>query len=333
MGPRPPAARSTARSARGARSRDFAAGAEAVRALVAVRPVPDELPADRPARGRDDRRRRRLARAARARLRVGRARRRAVDDAGARVLRRSRRDLGAARSATAVASAVGSWREAFLRAPYLRDTFVAMGVLSETFETAITWERFPAFHAAVLERARARGARGVRRRLGDLPLHPRLSRRARPLLHDPRAGAPRRRARAVGARSSAAASDAVIAGGGTITHHHAVGARSPAVVRPPASRAVRRGAARRQGGASTRRGAQPGRADRPVSDEFGITAAGPELYDRIGRTYTGTRRPDPRIAAAIWDALGDARTVLNVGAGAGRMSRRTARWWHSSPRR
>jgi SAM-dependent methyltransferase len=50
---------------------------------------------------------------------------------------------------------------------------------------------------------------------------------------------------------------------------------------------------------------------------FGITGAGPELYDRIGQTYTGTRHPDPRIAAAIWDALGDASTVLNVGAGAG----------------
>ena len=33
--------------------------------------------------------------------------------------------------------------------------------------------------------------------------------------------------------------------------------------------------------------------------------------------YTATRRTDPRIAAAIWAALGDARTVLNVGAGAG----------------
>jgi SAM-dependent methyltransferase len=43
----------------------------------------------------------------------------------------------------------------------------------------------------------------------------------------------------------------------------------------------------------------------------------PELYDRIGRTYTHTRRPDPRVAAAIRDALGDARSVLNVGAGAG----------------
>jgi SAM-dependent methyltransferase len=43
----------------------------------------------------------------------------------------------------------------------------------------------------------------------------------------------------------------------------------------------------------------------------------PELYDRIGRTYAHTRQPDPRIAAAIWGALGDAWTVLNVGAGAG----------------
>jgi SAM-dependent methyltransferase len=43
----------------------------------------------------------------------------------------------------------------------------------------------------------------------------------------------------------------------------------------------------------------------------------PELYDTIGRSYTATRRPDPRIAAVIWRALGNARTVLNVGAGAG----------------
>jgi SAM-dependent methyltransferase len=40
-------------------------------------------------------------------------------------------------------------------------------------------------------------------------------------------------------------------------------------------------------------------------------------YDVIGRTYTATRGTDPRIASAIWDALGDARTVVNVGAGAG----------------
>jgi len=40
-------------------------------------------------------------------------------------------------------------------------------------------------------------------------------------------------------------------------------------------------------------------------------------YDEIGTTYTNTRRADPHIAAAIRDALGDARSVANVGAGAG----------------
>ena len=41
------------------------------------------------------------------------------------------------------------------------------------------------------------------------------------------------------------------------------------------------------------------------------------LYDSIGKAYTRVRREDPRIAARIRVALGDARTVVNVGAGAG----------------
>jgi SAM-dependent methyltransferase len=41
------------------------------------------------------------------------------------------------------------------------------------------------------------------------------------------------------------------------------------------------------------------------------------LYDTIGAAYTVTRRTEPRIAAQIWSALGDAETVLNVGAGTG----------------
>jgi SAM-dependent methyltransferase len=45
--------------------------------------------------------------------------------------------------------------------------------------------------------------------------------------------------------------------------------------------------------------------------------AGVQLYDTIGATYTATRRTEPRIAARVWAALGDARTVLNVGAGTG----------------
>lgn len=40
-------------------------------------------------------------------------------------------------------------------------------------------------------------------------------------------------------------------------------------------------------------------------------------YNRLGLNYSDFRRPDPRIEAAIWAALGDARSVVNVGAGAG----------------
>jgi alkyldihydroxyacetonephosphate synthase len=118
--------------------------------------------------------------------------------------------------------AVGSWREAFLRAPYLRDTFVAIGVLSETFETAVTWDRFPEFHRSVVERVRAAvdevcGTGTVTCRFthvypdGPAPYYTIL--------------APARRGSEVEQwkEIKAAASEAVIGGGGTITHHHAVG--------------------------------------------------------------------------------------------------------------
>ena len=47
------------------------------------------------------------------------------------------------------------------------------------------------------------------------------------------------------------------------------------------------------------------------------TPAGDFDYEAAARTYSAHRRPDPVIAAQIAAALGDARTVLNVGAGAG----------------
>jgi SAM-dependent methyltransferase len=43
----------------------------------------------------------------------------------------------------------------------------------------------------------------------------------------------------------------------------------------------------------------------------------PALYDQIGDGYAGVRQTEPRIARRIWQALGDARSVLNVGAGTG----------------
>lgn len=117
---------------------------------------------------------------------------------------------------------VGSWREAFLRAPYLRDVFIAIGVLSETFETAITWDRFPGFHTRVLSDVRAAvhevcGAGTVTCRFTHAyPDGPALY---YTIL------APARRGRELEqwAELKRAASEAVIDGGGTITHHHAVG--------------------------------------------------------------------------------------------------------------
>lgn len=46
-------------------------------------------------------------------------------------------------------SAAGAWRSAFLRMPYLRDGLARMSVISETFETACTWDRADALYEAV----------------------------------------------------------------------------------------------------------------------------------------------------------------------------------------
>jgi hypothetical protein len=48
-----------------------------------------------------------------------------------------------------------------------------------------------------------------------------------------------------------------------------------------------------------------------------MVVAKAQLYDAIGTTYAATRRTEPRIADQIWAALGESRTVLNVGAGTG----------------
>jgi alkyldihydroxyacetonephosphate synthase len=125
--------------------------------------------------------------------------------------------------------AVSSWRSAFLAAPYLRDTFVACGVLSDTFETAITWDRFDGFHAAVMEAARRKVAE-VCGAAADGTGSPRLSCRFTHVYPD--GPAPYYTVLAPAIRGGeveqwdeikAAASEAVIEGGGTITHHHAVG--------------------------------------------------------------------------------------------------------------
>lgn len=54
-----------------------------------------------------------------------------------------------------------------------------------------------------------------------------------------------------------------------------------------------------------------------ISVAPGAWLGGDVNYNRVGHGYTNHRRPDPRIAAMIHAALGDSRTIVNVGAGAG----------------
>ena len=124
---------------------------------------------------------------------------------------------------------VGAWRSAFLAMPYLRDTFVAIGVISDTFETAITWDRFADFHATVTDTAR-RAIAEVCGTPPNGPGSPRLSCRFTHVYPDGPAPyysvvAPAKRGGEVEQwdEIKAAVSESVIEAGGTITHHHAVG--------------------------------------------------------------------------------------------------------------
>ncbi|KPP96779.1 FAD-binding oxidoreductase [Marinobacter sp. HL-58] len=45
----------------------------------------------------------------------------------------------------------GDWRQQFIRAPYMRDALIRLGLVAETFETAITWDRFEDFHRGVMD--------------------------------------------------------------------------------------------------------------------------------------------------------------------------------------
>jgi alkyldihydroxyacetonephosphate synthase len=121
--------------------------------------------------------------------------------------------------------ATGGWREAFLRAPYIRDLLVCMGVLSETFETAITWERFGELHARLLSAAHQAVSE-----VCPEARKPIVSCRLTHVYPDGPAPyftviAPARHGEELEqwAHIKAAVSEAIIAGGATITHHHAVG--------------------------------------------------------------------------------------------------------------
>ena len=112
----------------------------------------------------------------------------------------------------------GAWREAFLAAPYLRDTLVAAGVLAETFETAITWDRFDSFVAEVTERVGA-ALPGGRVHCRLTHVYPDGAAPYFTVLAPARPGSELEQWDEL----KAVAGEVLLQAGGTITHHHAVG--------------------------------------------------------------------------------------------------------------
>jgi alkyldihydroxyacetonephosphate synthase len=119
--------------------------------------------------------------------------------------------------------AAGIWRNAFIRMPYAREPLVRRAIIADTFETAITWDRFERFHDRVKAATEA-GIRAATGREGQVTCR---------FTHVyPDGPAPYFSFHGLGRHGEllaqwrqikAAASEAVIAEGGTITHHHAVG--------------------------------------------------------------------------------------------------------------
>jgi alkyldihydroxyacetonephosphate synthase len=115
------------------------------------------------------------------------------------------------------------WRTAFIRMPYAHEVIVPAGVINDTFETAITWERFEALHDRV-KAATAGAIKDVTGRNGNVTCR---------VTHVyPDGPAPYFTFHALGRHGAlmeqwraikSKALDAVIDSGGTITHHHAVG--------------------------------------------------------------------------------------------------------------
>ncbi len=115
------------------------------------------------------------------------------------------------------------WRTAFIRMPYARERLIRRGIIADTFETAITWERFEGLHDRV-KTATETAIREATGRPGQVTCR---------FTHVyPDGPAPYFSFHALGRHSElerqwraikTAAGDALIAAGGTITHHHAVG--------------------------------------------------------------------------------------------------------------
>lgn len=123
--------------------------------------------------------------------------------------------------------AAGDWRNAFLRMPYWRDETTRLGAILDTFESAITWDRFEAFYDGVrhdVERAIAH-VTGHARRLSCRFTHVYPDGPAPYFTFTARGSSSGDIASALARwrEIKLACNEAVVRHGGTSTHHHAVG--------------------------------------------------------------------------------------------------------------
>jgi len=118
--------------------------------------------------------------------------------------------------------AAGTWRQAFLDAPYMQSALLSIGVVSDTFETACTWTQFPELHArvtAAVSRALTEECGGGIVACRFTHVYPDGPASYYTFVGGLRPGGEIAQWRAI----KAAASEALAGAGGTITHHHAVG--------------------------------------------------------------------------------------------------------------
>jgi alkyldihydroxyacetonephosphate synthase len=115
-----------------------------------------------------------------------------------------------------------AWRQAFLSAPYLQSALISLGVIADTFETAVTWDKFEALHAGVraaVEGAMARACGGGLLTCRFTHVYPDGPAPYFTFLAPGRPGEELEQ----WAEIKRAASEAILELGATITHHHAVG--------------------------------------------------------------------------------------------------------------
>lgn len=142
--------------------------------------------------------------------------------AGGKISEKKIKEVSSSSTEDSNKSEAEEWKESFIRAPYLRDQLMMYGLIVETFETAVTWDKFNDFHQSI--------EKAFQNALSDLKIKGFITCRFTHLYPD--GPAPYYTIIAKGEEGNQLkdwdyikdnVSQSIIDNGGTITHHHAVG--------------------------------------------------------------------------------------------------------------